>query len=355
MEEQTMAFLKNAWYVAAWDDEVSPAALFHRRVLGERILLVRDEKNVVHALRDRCPHRFAPLHLGVHCGNAVQCGYHGLTFNFEGRCIATPQGDEKIPTRAVVPTYPLVAQHMLLWIWMGDPARADPASIPQFSGLDPKQFAINKGYLHTPVNYEYITDNIMDLGHIEFLHKGLLGSEAVRHARTEMRQEGTTVHSNRLTHAEILPPPLDDLYGGGGRPVDRWLDVRWDAPALMQLVVGIAPTGSPARVGRETPGVHLMTPETEASTHYFWSVSRDFRLDDADLHAQLDSGLRFAFEHQDKPMLIAQRDAIEDAEFWSLNPIVLEGDAGAVRARRILRRLIREEQAAAKATTPATA
>ena len=80
-----MAFLKNAWYVAAWEDEVLSAALFHRRILGDQILLARDEKNVAHALRDRCPHRSAPLHLGTHCGSSVQCGYHGLTFGFDGR------------------------------------------------------------------------------------------------------------------------------------------------------------------------------------------------------------------------------------------------------------------------------
>jgi phenylpropionate dioxygenase-like ring-hydroxylating dioxygenase large terminal subunit len=341
-----MPFLKNAWYVAAWDDEVLPGALFHRRILGEQILLARDENNVAHALQDRCPHRFAPLHLGNHCGNAVQCGYHGLTFGFDGRCVENPHGDGKIPPKAVVRSYPLVAEQMLLWIWMGDPARADPAAIPQFRGLDPARFAINKGYMHTPVNYEYMTDNIMDLGHIEFLHKGLLGSEAVRRADSAMRQDGTTVYSTRLTHNETLPGPLDALYETAGKPVDRWLDVRWDAPALMELVVGVAPTGAPQRVGRETPGVHLMTPETEVTTHYFWSNSRDFRIDDAELHAQLDAGLRFAFEHQDKPMIVAQREAMEDAEFWSLNPIVLEGDAGAIRARRILRRMIHEEQTA---------
>jgi phenylpropionate dioxygenase-like ring-hydroxylating dioxygenase large terminal subunit len=346
-----MPFLKNAWYAAAWDDEVLPGALFHRRILGEQILLARDVNNIAHALQDRCPHRFAPLHLGSHRGNAVQCGYHGLTFGFDGRCVENPHGDGKVPPKAVVRSYPLVAEQMLLWIWMGDPARADRAAIPKFRGLDPARFAINKGYMHTPVNYEYMTDNIMDLGHIEFLHKGLLGSEAVRRAESAMRQDGTTVFSTRLTHNEILPGPLDALYETAGKPVDRWLDVRWDAPALMELVVGVAPTGAPQRIGRETPGVHLMTPETEVTTHYFWSNSRDFRIDDAELHAQLDAGLRYAFEQQDKPMIVAQREAMEDAEFWSLNPIVLEGDAGAVRARRILRRMIHEEQTAGKPAT----
>ena len=158
-----------------------------------------------------------------------------------------------------------------------------------------------------------------------------------------MRQAGNTVFSNRLTHDEILPPVLEAIYEMKDRPVDRWLDVRWDAPALMQLVVGVALAGAPQRIGKETPGVHLMTPETDETTHYFWSNSRDFRRDDEALHEQLDVGLRYAFEHQDKPMILAQKKAMEGEDFWELKPLILEGDAGAIRARRILRKLIREE------------
>jgi len=341
-----MSFLRNAWYVAAWDDEVGATELFARRILNEQILLARGADGVVRAMRDRCPHRFAPLHLGMRHGDVIECAYHGLRFGLDGNCVFNPHGDGAIPKGAHAQAYPLVASQTLLWVWMGDPAHADPALVPEFDGLDPDRFAINKGYMHTPANYEFMTDNIMDLGHIEFLHEGLLGSDAIRAAATEVRQEGTTVHSNRLTRDELLPPPLDYAFGTNGAPVDRWLDVRWTPPAMMQLVIGVAPTGAPERIGIETPGVHLMTPETETTTHYFWSNARAFRRDDAELHAQLDQGLRYAFEHQDKPMILAQRDAMDGADFWELRPVILEGDAGAVRARRILRKLIGDEIAA---------
>ena len=338
-----MPFLMNAWYVAAWEDEVPPGELLARRILDIPVVIGRDEAGLAHALRDRCPHRFAPLHLGKHCGNSIECAYHGLQFNFSGELTFNPHGDGAIVPGSGVQSYLLVAKDMLLWIWMGNSERADPALIPDFAGLDEERFAINKGYMHTPANYEFMTDNIMDLGHIEFLHQGLLGSEAVRKATLDVRQAGNTVFSNRLTHDEILPPVLEAIYEMKDRPVDRWLDVRWDAPALMQLVVGVALAGAPERIGKETPGVHLMTPETDETTHYFWSNSRDFRRDDDALHEQLDIGLRYAFEHQDKPMILAQKEAMEGEDFWDLKPLILEGDAGAIRARRILRKLIREE------------
>ena len=64
------------------------------------------------------------------------------------------------------------------------------------------------------------------------------------------------------------------------------------------------------------------------------------------MYAQLDEGLRYACESQDKPMILAQKEAMEGADFWELKPVVLPGDAGAIRARRILRTLIHAEQEA---------
>ncbi|MBO9377607.1 Rieske 2Fe-2S domain-containing protein [Sphingomonas histidinilytica] len=340
-----MPFLRNCWYVAAWDDEIPEQGTFHRRILNEDILLTRDAEGEVRALRNRCPHRFAPLSIGTRMGDAIECAYHGLRFGLDGQCLFNPHGSGQIPANARVQTYKVVVRHLLAWIWMGDPDTADPSAIPDLVGLDPDRFAINRGYMHTPANYEYMTDNIMDLGHIEFLHKGLLGSEAVRHAEIEVKQVGNVVHSNRLTRNEILPTALELLYETEGKPVDRWLDVTWYPPGNMQLVVGVTGTGQPERIGREAPGVHLMTPETDNSTHYFWSNARDFRRDDDQLHAALDQGFQLAFEHQDKPMIMAQHEAIGGEDFWEMHPVILEGDAGAVRARRILRKLIKEEQA----------
>lgn len=340
-----MPFLRNCWYVAAWNDEIPDEGVFHRRILNEDILLGRAIDGGIRAMRNRCPHRFAPLSMGERSGDVIECAYHGLKFDLDGQCVFNPHGGGQIPANAKVQTYPVVVRHLLVWIWMGDPEKAEPSIIPDLVGLDPDRFAINRGYMHTPANYEYMTDNIMDLGHIEFLHKGLLGSEAVRHAEIDVKQEGNVVHSNRLTRNEILPTALEILYETGGKPVDRWLDVTWYPPGNMQLVVGVTGTGQPERIGREAPGVHLMTPETDDSTHYFWSNSRDFRLDDQELHAALDQGFQIAFEHQDKPMIMAQHDAIGGEDFWALHPVILEGDAGAVRARRILRKLIKEEQA----------
>ena len=57
-------FLKDCWYVAAWDHELIDGKLLPRTLLGERVLLYRGESGKIVALIDRCCHRGAPLSLG---------------------------------------------------------------------------------------------------------------------------------------------------------------------------------------------------------------------------------------------------------------------------------------------------
>ncbi len=65
-----MPFLRNAWYVAAWSNEVTRAP-FHRTILNEPVLMYRREAGDAVAIADRCAHRFAPLHQGKLIGDAI--------------------------------------------------------------------------------------------------------------------------------------------------------------------------------------------------------------------------------------------------------------------------------------------
>ena len=347
-----MTYLKNTWYVAAWDDEVPPGLILARTYLDEPVILFRDSQGRPQAIGDRCPHRFAPLSKGCVKGDAVQCVYHGLKFDGSGKCTHNPHGNGNIPSQAKVRAYPMIERHSILWIWMGDPDKADGDLIPDYSqSLSPEKRFVGKDYLHARANYQLETDNIMDLSHIEFLHPGSLGSEAVSRAKTEVKQVGNTVYSNRLTRDERLHESLEERYNvTAGEQVDRWLDVRWDPPANMELWVGIAPTGAddPRKVGKRIPFNHFFTPETEKTAHYWFSTSYPRRMgEEGERRAREDvKYLRGPFESEDLPMLEAQQKAMGDAEFWSLKPILLPGDAAAVRARRVMDALIKEEQQA---------
>src|SRR6266702_3990608 len=122
--------LRNAWYIAAWADEISGEPLA-RRICNDPVVLFRDGAGKVGALADCCCHRAAPLHRGTVVDAGIQCGYHGLVFDGSGHCVAIP-GQRLIPEDTRVCSYPAVEKDQLVWLWMGDPALADPARIVDF-------------------------------------------------------------------------------------------------------------------------------------------------------------------------------------------------------------------------------
>lgn len=341
-----MRALKNIWYIAAWDDEVVPGRLFHRTLVETPVVFFRDSEGIVRAIGNRCPHRFAPLHMGELVGDSVQCRYHGLRFGTDGQCVHNPHGNGAIPKAAQVPSYPTFERYGAIWIWLGDPALADPAKLPEFSVLDPARYAAGHGYLKAKAHYELESDNIMDLSHIEFLHP-LFATEAVRHGKIETSQEGSAVWSKRFITNDHLPPFLEEIFGlEPGTAADRWLDCKWQAPALIELYSGATAAGRPREEGSEAPSVHFFTPETATTTHYFYAMCcpRSAGPMAQQIAQQQTDAVRAPFEAEDLPVVEAQQEMIGDADFMSLNPVLLPSDAGAGRARRVLAKLIAQEE-----------
>ncbi len=339
-----MAFLHNAWYVAAWDDEVAPSAILHRRLLDESICLFRDGDGEARALLDRCPHRHAPLHLGAVQGGHLQCRYHGLAFNGSGECVHNPQGPP--PRAARVRAFPVIERHSLIWVWMGEARDADPALIPDFHFQDPETAFVGKGYLHVRTSYLLEIDNILDLSHIEFLHATTLGSGGVSKGTYRASKEGDTIWSKRTTHADIIPDALSDAMGIPRQtPVDRWINVRWNAPAHMALFAGAVSSGRPQTDGRETSQAHCFTPESASSTHYWFSICfpRSFGEAGERLAREQLAFLRAPFVQEDLPMLEGQQRNIGDGGLSALQPVLLPGDAAAVHARRVLETMLAHE------------
>jgi vanillate O-demethylase monooxygenase subunit len=339
-----MAYLKNTWYVAGWASELKPGTMTHRRLLDEPVVLFGDSAGTPHALQDRCPHRLVPLHMGKVIGDAIQCGYHGLQFDGHGTCVHNPHGP--IPRAAQVRSYPLVERHSMLWIWMGDPARVDPARIPDFSFQDPDRCYVGADYLHVRSNYVLEIDNILDLSHTEFLHASTLGSSGISQGEYRAERNGDTVWSRRVTQGEVMSDALSRSMGiAPGTPADRWLHVRWNAPANMVLFAGAVPAGEPQDPARETPTSHCFTPETASTTHYWFSICFPRSMGEAGAQAAAHNiaYIRAPFEAEDLPMLEAQQNTVGDVDLLSLKPLLLAGDAGAVHARRVLARLIEEE------------
>lgn len=333
-------YLRNCWYQAGWAEELADGPLV-RTLLDTPLLIFRTEAGLA-ALHDRCPHRFAPLSMGKTCAGVVTCGYHGLAFDAAGKCVANPHGP--ITSAMRVAAFPAVERHTAIWVWLGDLALADPATIPDLSYIDETpETARIRFHLPTKANYQLLTDNIMDLSHADYLHPASLGG-VVTDAKARMFKRGEKLVAEWVNEG-CQAPGLFQAKVPSPAKADYWIEVEWQAPAVMTLSTAVIPAGTERAVQDEIYALHNMTPETETTTHYFVGATRRDRMEDAGFTAFLRPMLEHAFMGEDKPMIEAQQRRMGTPDLWSLNPILLKIDGPAVSVRRALEARIEAERA----------
>ena len=224
--------------------------------------------------------------MGKIVGDVLQCHYHGLRFDGSGKCVRVP-GQEHIPQNARVRTYPVVERYRWIWIWMGDPALADPAQICDFHWLEDPDWGAKPSYLHVEANWQLVVDNLLDLTHLAFVHETTIGNMAlVEHAAVKVQRAPSNVLVTRWIIDQPAPPTFVKVGKFTGN-VDRWQIIDYTPPAFLRLDVGACPTGTGAPEGRRVGGIGMrnlnaITPETETTSHYFWGQAHDFEPHNAD-------------------------------------------------------------------------
>jgi phenylpropionate dioxygenase-like ring-hydroxylating dioxygenase large terminal subunit len=335
-------FLKDCWYAAAWTEEVEHNRPLVRTIAGVSVLVLKSQDGTVHALENRCPHRFAPLDRGQFAADRIRCGYHGLVFNFDGACVENPQG----PVLQSIHVTRYVAQtaHGVIWTWLGDPERADIARIPNLDFLDtfdPRSFL--RGYTHVQAYYELLNDNIMDLSHVDVLHRETLSQGSFSSIPPKSWVDGEKVRV-RWDMFEVTPSALNSFYLGQASLIDAATEIVWQAPANMRLTMTMRASAKAGTEALVSEACHLITPESTDTSHYFYCAARNFGADDSKLTAARKELARKAFDEEDKPMIEAIHRAMGGkTDLLALRPALLAGDAGAVRVRRALRAMIDAE------------
>jgi phenylpropionate dioxygenase-like ring-hydroxylating dioxygenase large terminal subunit len=81
--------LYDLWFPICPSNFVNDRPLSLRR-LGRKLALWRDAAGVPHALEDHCPHRGAPLSMGVNLGDRLACPYHGIEVRCDGTVTKVP-------------------------------------------------------------------------------------------------------------------------------------------------------------------------------------------------------------------------------------------------------------------------
>ncbi|MFM5954104.1 MAG: Rieske 2Fe-2S domain-containing protein [Novosphingobium sp.] len=330
------AYVLNAWYMAAWVGEVPEGGFLARTLLDRKWLLWREPAGGWAMIEDRCPHRFVPLSRGTFADGRIACGYHGLTFDGSGACVHNPFGGD-LPPSARVASLPVTEAHGGLWFWPGDPERADPAAIPDFGFIDAGP-PVERAAHVMGAPYELIADNLLDLSHAEFLHVESFGTNGslFSHGTQTVEQDASGAVWNRWDMTGAPPPGWAAALVGEDGTVDQALHIRWHTPANLALFIAMRRSGEAEPLVPPMANPHILTPETANSTHYFFT------------HAPGEAEAaqaRRVFLEEDEPMIAAQAEAMGEADFWELKPLILASDKAAVLARRKLMQLRKAELA----------
>lgn len=341
-------YLRNAWYCFGWSTELQDRPI-GRTLLEQPIVIYRSEAGKPIALGGRCPHRFAPLHMGQVISDRIECPYHGLVFDRSGQCVLNPHGGGDIPKEARVPTYPVEERDGTIWIWMGDRDSADPTQIPDTRFVADPGYAVVSGYVPVDAHYQLVIDNLLDLTHPAVLHKGGLSSEEYQGDKMHHRflQEDRRIHSQYSFRDMNPSPQLAPMWG------ERKCDVRafmtLNAPTNLYLDFRMTEVDGDVDVGLMLPTVHLVVPESQHRTHYFYAMGRNALIDDEGISAGIRAMAKRTFEDEDEPMIRACQEMMGTTDLFSLKPVILKTDVAAVRGRMLIDKLIAAE-AKAEAT-----
>ena len=340
-------FLRNAWHVAAWDHELDRQGVLARKLLGERLILYRQAAGAVAALTDACSHRLAPLSAGRREGDTVRCMYHGLRFDAGGRCVEIP-GQDRIPDRAHIRSYPVVERDRFAWIWMGDPALADPATIPYGHWQDDPAWRSIPATMRYAADYRLIMDNQLDFSHLSFVHENSLGgSSTIAQTRPVIEPIDGGLRLTRwyLNEPDLAPylAGLTDLKG----PIDRWHIYDWTtAGNVLSMDSGSAPAGTGAPQGRRDPravqfhATQVLTPEDEHHSHFFWTYAHNVRLDDPAFTRMLADRIQVGFD-EDRAMVEAQQAVMLERPDAAMIDLAI--DQGPMLARSLLARRLQAD------------
>jgi phenylpropionate dioxygenase-like ring-hydroxylating dioxygenase large terminal subunit len=336
----------NGWYIGAWSDEVS-RTLMQRWICGRPVCFYRLSDGSVNAIEDRCPHRRYPLSLGQLDGDVITCNYHGYKIDGSGQCVGVAEQPD-MPKQATVHRFPVVERYGMVWIWPGDADKANPDEIPDVSWLEDPNWTHVHGSVGLKGRQVLLVENLLDLTHETFLHPSSIGNAAVAATPIDVIGEGNKVSFVRHM-IDIEAPPFYRSSMGVTTNIDRWQDGDFYAPGIFILNIRIAPTGTEEPEGFHMKVIYGMTPETETTTHDFFALGRDYKIDDAELS-----------EFQLKQQLAVMKEDVDALEIQekmvATDPGMIESsirsDVAGIRGRRLLEKMAKAE-AAARGEAPA--
>jgi phenylpropionate dioxygenase-like ring-hydroxylating dioxygenase large terminal subunit len=244
----------------------SPTAF---RLLGQQWVTWLTPGGDVKVFDDRCPHRLAPLSLGVCEGEGVRCGYHGWLYDVDGRCVEIPAlgQDAAIPARARLRSpAAVVLDHGMVFVAVEEPLTSAPilraASDPTFQVGD-------LPVLRTRGSAALLADNFLDVAHFPFVHVATFGADEAREVPNYSVERSEFGFS--ATYEHEFANREDPGVATGERPLiqRRRLTYRYSAPFHLELEIEFLDAGGVNVIG------FFLTPEDEETVRIYSSLWRN--------------------------------------------------------------------------------
>ena len=344
------AYVRNAWYVAAWSHEIEAGKPFPVSILDEPVVIYRGETGRMVALEDRCVHRLAPLSLGRCEGDRLRCMYHGLLYDPDGAVAEIP-GQDLVPRNARVRAYAIADRHDWVWVWMGDAALADEALIPPAVGLGDPDYILGHGHLDYEAEARLINDNLLDFSHLSYVHANSFGAGpefAESLPKLEPLERG-------VRYSRWMPDTLGQSSRKSSVPIDSYMTYDFLIPGVLLMWSGNYPQGTARKLDFAAPALEdaqagvtftsqAVTPLSAKTSRYFFSWGPRRGHGDEALRDSLMQLAGVAFG-EDKTMIEAQQKVIDRSPNTRIMPTA--HDKGVTIFTRLVERLAKAESAAA--------
>ncbi|MEM1402288.1 MAG: aromatic ring-hydroxylating dioxygenase subunit alpha [Pseudomonadota bacterium] len=337
-----LPFVHEHWYVAGTREEFGrkPVA---RTLLNESIVFFRTESGELSAMQNRCLHRSFPLSEAIVNGDRLVCRYHGIQYEADGSIARIPCQSQVSKKR--LRTYPLREIGPFVFIWMGD--SENTADFPDLSFFEDAHYRTIGDYMKLKGNYLLLMENLNDLTHFAYLHKETFRfDDGFFDLPTEIKEIDGRIWCNRIDRnpesaLAALPPDIQAL--AAGKPVERWDGGSNVTPGIFQgsAPIYIGAEDDPDRLVFNQQILHYATPETETTSHYWWSMSLDFEIENDMMYEMLKAHLGQGFDEDKWAVEHMQTLLLED--HIDFKEMIIAGDKAGLLYRKVMLDWVRAE------------
>lgn len=243
---------------------------------------------------------------------------------------------------ACVRAYPVEERNQIVWIWMGRTAESQPTyAAPSHPWHDDPAYQFSGETYHYKAPYQLIHDNLLDLSHLGYVHTRTIGGNAAIHVSAEMSVDSGPDWVKVVRHMpDCQPPPTYcEAWPFEGR-IDRWQEIEFHVSHFLiwtgGMDVGSGDLGDPQRAGFHMRGFHGVTPETDSTSFYFWTISSNRNPARPDMKEKIHAATAFTFD-EDRLVIEAQFENVK--RFPGNRMVWIQVDAAPNRARQIVERL----------------